>query len=114
MSSQPDGVPTLLPEEEEVLGDPSFELCVRDGEPVVSGSYFLHPPLRATEAHWDPADPHRLLVRADDGSDWVATGVPLSGSVNVVLQPVGGSHPAFKAAAAARSAAAQSDAAAER
>jgi len=106
MSSQPEGVPTLLPEEEEVLGDPSFELWVRDGEPVVSGSYFLHPPLRATEAHWDPTDRHRLLVRADDGSEWFAADVSLSGSVNVVLHPVAGSHPAFRAAAAARSAAA--------
>lgn len=114
MNSLPDGAPTLLPaEEEEALGDPSFELWVRDGEPVVSGSYFLHPPLRAAEAHWDPADPHRLLVRADDGSDWFAADVALSGSVNVVLHPVGGSHPAFKAAAAARSAAAQTDTAAE-
>lgn len=108
MSSQHEGTPTSLPdEEEEVLGDPSFELWVRDGEPVVSGSYFLHPPLRAVEAHWDPGDEHRLLVRADDGSDWFADGVPAAGSVTVVLQPAGGSHPAFRAAAAAQAAAAQ-------
>jgi hypothetical protein len=106
MSSPAEGVPTLLHEEEEVLGDPSFELWVRDGEPVVSGSYFLHPPLRAVDAQWDPRDPHRILVRADDGTDWFATGIPLTGSVNVVLHPVGGSHPAFRAARLAAEAAA--------
>jgi hypothetical protein len=109
MSSQAEGVPTLLPEEEEVLGDPSFELWVRNGKPVVSGSYFLHPPLRAVDARWDPADRHRVLVRADDGSEWFATDVPLTGSVTVVLRPVSGSHPAFRAAAAARAAAADAD-----
>jgi hypothetical protein len=95
MSSPAEGVPTLLHEEEEVLGDPSFELRVRDGEPVVSGSYFLHPPLRAVDARWDASDPHRILVRADDGSEWFAADVPHAGSVNVVLRPVGGTHPAF-------------------
>jgi hypothetical protein len=109
MSSPAEGVPTLLPEEDEVLGDPSFELWVRDGDPVVSGSYFLHPPLRAVDARWDPTDRHRVLVRADDGSEWFAIDVPLSGSVTVVLHPVAGSHPAFRAAAAARAAAAGAD-----
>jgi hypothetical protein len=104
MSSPAEGVPSLLHEEEEVLGDPSFELWVRDGDPVVSGSYFLHPPLRAVDARWDPGDPHRILVRADDGTDWFATGIPLTGSVNVVLHPVSGSHPAFRAHSAAQAA----------
>jgi hypothetical protein len=106
MSSPAEGVPTLLHEEEEVLGDPSFELWVRDGRPVVSGSYFLHPPLRAVDAQWDRRDPHRILVRADDGSEWFATDIPLTGSVNVVLHPVAGSHPAFRAARLAAEAAA--------
>jgi hypothetical protein len=105
MSSPAEGIPTLLHEEEEILGDPSFELWVRDGEPVVSGSYFLHPPLRAVEARWDARDPHRILVRADDGTDWFAAGMPLTGSVNVVLHPVSGSHPAFRAHFAAQAAA---------
>ena len=88
-----------LHEEEEALGLPSFEILVRDGEPVVSGSYFLHPPLRAVHAEWDAADPACLRVRADDGSDWYARDVPRSGVVNVVLQPVG-DHPALKQARA--------------
>jgi hypothetical protein len=99
----------LPPEEEEALGEPSFEMLVRDGEPVVSGSYFLHPPLRAVQAAWDPADRTRLRVRADDGSEWYAENVPLTGSANVVLRPVGGGHAAFdKAQAVAHLAAQQS------
>jgi hypothetical protein len=83
-----------LYEEEEALGLPSFEILVRHGEPVVSGSYFLYPPLRAVHAEWDADDPARLRVRADDGSDWYAQDVPRTGVVNVVLQPVG-DHPAL-------------------
>jgi hypothetical protein len=99
----------LPPEEEEALGEPSFEMLVRDGQPVVSGSYFLHPPLRAVQAAWDPADRTLLRVRADDGSDWYAENVPLTGSINVVLHPVGGGHAAFdKAHAVAQLAAEQS------
>ena len=88
-----------LHDEEEALGVPSFEILVRDGEPVVSGSYFLHPPLRAVSAEWDTGDPDRLLVRADDGSDWYATNVPRTGLANVVLQP-GGDHAALAQARA--------------
>lgn len=87
------GEPTLLMEEEEVLGEPSFELWVRNGEPVVSGAYFMLPPLVASAAEWDPSDPHRILVRADDGTEWFAENVPLDRAVSVVLQPVSGSHP---------------------
>ena len=104
MSSPADGVPTLLQEEEEMLGDPSFELWVRDGEPIVSGSYFLQPPLRAVHAEWDPEDPDTLRVCADDGTEWYACGVHRTGSVNVVLRPTAGSHPAFAAYAAAQAA----------
>jgi hypothetical protein len=88
-----------LHEEEEALALPSFELLVRNGEPVVSGSYFLHPPLRAVSAEWDADEPTRLNVRADDGSEWFAYDVPRSGRVNVVLQPVG-DHPALTQARA--------------
>jgi hypothetical protein len=89
------GIPTLLHEEEEMLGDPSFEMWVREGTPVVSGSYFVHPPLRAVRAEWDAERPGRLLVRADDGTDWFADDVPQTGSVTVVLRPASGAHRAF-------------------
>lgn len=90
----------LPPEEEEALGNPTFELLVRDGRPIVSGSYFLHPPLRAVHADWDPDDAHRLVVQADDGSKWYATDVPQQGRVNVVLSPMDGDHPALEKARA--------------
>ena len=91
----------VLPEEEEeALGIPAFEMLVRDGRPIVSGSYFLHPPLRAVEAHWDAQDPTRLQVRADDGSDWYATDVPRTGRVSVPLHPVNPDHPALTKAMA--------------
>jgi hypothetical protein len=90
----------LPPEEEEPIGAPSFELWVRDGRPIVSGSYFLHPPLRAVEAEWDSQDGHRLIVRADDGSEWYADDVPHEGRVSVVLQPADGDHPALRKAQA--------------
>ena len=89
------GDPTLLHEEEEVLGTPSFELLVRDGRPIVSGSYFVHPPVRATDAEWDPATPGRLLVRADDGSSWYADDVPKQGAVSIRLRPTSGQHRAY-------------------
>lgn len=90
----------LPPEEEEPIGTPSFELLVRDGLPIVSGSYFLHPPLRAVAADWDARDSHRLTVKADDGSSWYATDVPHEGRVSVVLHPVDGNHPAMQKAQA--------------
>ena len=37
----------LPPEGEEPVGSPSFALLARVSSPVVSGSYFMHPPLRA-------------------------------------------------------------------
>jgi hypothetical protein len=90
----------LPPEEEEPVGNPSFELYVRDGQPVVSGSYFLHPPLRAVQAEWDPQNGDRLIVRADDGSEWYADGVPREGRVSVMLHPTDGNHPALQKAEA--------------
>jgi hypothetical protein len=90
----------LPPEEEEPVGNPTFELLVRDGRPIVSGSYFLHPPLRAVSAEWDPADADRLLVRADDGTEWYATDIPREGRANIVLQPLSGDHPALQKAQA--------------
>ncbi|MGX7678449.1 hypothetical protein ACSMXN_06095 [Jatrophihabitans sp. DSM 45814] len=85
----PVGAPTFLDEEEEVLGDPSFEMWVLDGKPMISGCYFMIPPLTAVRASWDAKRPDHLLVRASDGSDWEATDVPLSGSISVVLSPIG-------------------------
>jgi len=90
----------LPPEEEEPIGNPSFELFVRDGRLVVSGSYFLHPPLRAVQAEWDPQDRDRVIVRADDGSEWYADDVPHEGRASVVLHPVDGDHPALQKAQA--------------
>ena len=84
----------LPPEEEEPIGNPSFELYVR------SGSYFLHPPLRAVQAEWDPLNDDRLVVRADDGSEWYAEDVPHEGRASVVLHPIDGDHPALQKAQA--------------
>ncbi|WP_405136488.1 hypothetical protein [Nocardia sp. NBC_01388] len=95
MTHESIGAATLLQEEEEVLGDPSFELLVRDGRPIVSGSYFIHPPLRAVEAELD--DNGRLTVRANDGTEWGAENVLRTGQVNVVLYPRGeADHPAYQ------------------
>jgi hypothetical protein len=96
MGNQSIGEPTLLPEDDEVLGEPSFEILVRDGEPIISGSYFIHPPLRAVDAEWDQQQPGRLLVRADDGSVWCAEDVPRAGAVSVQLRPVAGAHRAYR------------------
>lgn len=74
--------------EDEVLGTPTFEVLVHDGEPIVSGSYFMAPPLYMRKAEWDAAEPDRLTVIASDGSAWFATGVGKQGRVNVVLRPV--------------------------
>ena len=90
----------LPPEEEEPIGNPSFELFVRDGQPIVSGSYFLHPPLRAVHAEWDPKNGDRLIVQADDGTEWYADDVPHNGRVSVVLLPTDGEHPALQKAEA--------------
>jgi hypothetical protein len=95
VTERPAGEPTLLHEDEETLGEPSFEMWVRDGEPIAGGSYFVQPPLRAVSATWDTAEPDRLVVRADDGTEWFADGVPRAGGVSVRLRPVSGSHRAF-------------------
>jgi hypothetical protein len=94
------GDPTLMIEEEEVLGDPSFELWVRNGEPVVSGCYFVQPPLRAVSAEWSSTSARRIIVQASDGSEWFADDVPTEGTATVVLAPVKGHHPSFPSAAA--------------
>ena len=79
--------PTMLDEDEEILGEPSFQMWVRDGVPVVSGCYFMHPPLRASSAEWDPEVAGRLIVRASDGTLWSAEDVPLAGGVTALLHP---------------------------
>ena len=82
-------LPTMLGEDEENLGEPSFQMWIRDGVPVVSGAYFMHPPLRAKRAEWDPDVPGRLVVLASDGTLWTALEVPQVGGVTVELQRVG-------------------------
>jgi hypothetical protein len=75
-------------DDEEVMGEPTFELRLRNGEPQVSGCYFMHPVLQVASADWDPQRSQRILVTASDGSRWYADGVPAQGTVNVVLRPV--------------------------
>jgi hypothetical protein len=73
-------------EEEEVLGDPIFEITVRHGQPIVAGSYFMFPPLRQVSARLDPSRPGRLVVTTTDGREWFADDVPTEGVVNVRLR----------------------------
>jgi hypothetical protein len=75
-------------DDEEVLGEPTFELRVRNGEPQVSGCYFMLPVLQVESAVWDEGRPDRILVTADDGSRWFADGVRREGVSNVRLQPL--------------------------
>jgi hypothetical protein len=74
-----------LEEEEEVFGTPTFEVLMQDGQLVASGSYFMVPPRYLHSARWSEDNPHHLLVTADDGSRWEATGVPHTGKMNIVL-----------------------------
>jgi hypothetical protein len=37
---------SMADDDDEVLGEPTFEMLVRDGQPIIAGSYFMHPPLR--------------------------------------------------------------------
>ncbi|MCH5675621.1 hypothetical protein [Streptomyces gilvus] len=76
--------------DEEVMGKPAFELRLRDGQPLVSGCYFMHPVLQVADATWDDQRPERIMVTADDGSRWFADSVPKTGVANVVLQPLEG------------------------
>ena len=78
----------IPPEEEEVLGTPTFEVLVRDGIPIAAGTYFMAPPLYMREVSWDESRRGRLLVTASDGSRWYADNVALEGRVNVVLKPL--------------------------
>jgi hypothetical protein len=75
-------------DEEEILGEPSFEVILRDGEPVVAGSYFILPPLRLASATYDPDKAGRILVTATDGTVWYADDVPSQGDITVKLQPL--------------------------
>jgi hypothetical protein len=71
--------------DDEVMGEPTFELRLRDGEPQVSGCYFMHPVLHVVGMTWDDERDGRILVTADDGSRWFADRVPRHGTLNVVL-----------------------------
>jgi hypothetical protein len=75
-------------DDEEVMGEPTFELRLRDGEPQVSGCYFMHPVLQVDSAVWDEGRPSRILVTADDGSRWFADNVGRHGITNVRLHPM--------------------------
>jgi hypothetical protein len=90
MSSEPSDLPELPESEadEEVLGTPSFEVLVRDGRAITSGSYFMAPPMYMREADWDDDKPDRLLVTATDGSQWYADDVPRAGHISAVLRPL--------------------------
>lgn len=72
--------------DEEVQGEPVFEMLLRDGQPVIAGSYFMHPPLRQKSAGFEPSNPGRLIVEATNGSRWYADDLPQSGQVTVLLQ----------------------------
>ena len=75
-------------DDDEVLGEPVFEMLVRDGQPVIAGSYFMHPPLRQQSAGFDNSVPGRLIVTATNGSRWYADDLPSTGQVTVRLQPL--------------------------
>ena len=63
-------------DDDEVLGEPVFEMLLRDGQPVIAGSYFMHPPLRQQSAAFDSSVPGRLVVTATNGSRWYADDLP--------------------------------------
>jgi hypothetical protein len=75
-------------DEDEVLGEPTFEMLVRAGQPVIAGSYFMHPPLRQQSARFDDAIPRRLLVTTTVGTVWYADDVPPTGVTTIRLQPL--------------------------
>jgi hypothetical protein len=50
-------LPELPDQEEEALGAPSFEVLIRDGRALTSGSYFMAPPLYMAKADWDAQNP---------------------------------------------------------
>jgi len=74
-----------LEDDEDVLGSPSFQVLVRDGEALVSGCYFMNPIIQMQAATWDPEQSHRLLVTASDGSRWYADDAPRKGQASVEL-----------------------------
>lgn len=75
-------------DDDEVLGEPVFEMLLRDGQPVIAGSYFMHPPLRQQSAVFDSSVPGRLVVTATNGSRWYADDLPPTGQVTVRLRPL--------------------------
>lgn len=77
-----------LEEEEQTLGTPSFEVLVRDGRALATGTYFMVPPLYMRQARWSDDVPDRLIITASDGSTWYADKVPRNGKANVVLHPL--------------------------
>lgn len=79
---------SMSDEDEEVQGEPEFEMLVRDGKPVIAGSYFMHPPLRQQSVEFDSTVPGRLIVTATNGSRWYADNLPATGQATVRLEPL--------------------------
>jgi hypothetical protein len=79
---------SMSDDDEEVQGEPEFEMLVRDGKPVIAGSYFMHPPLRQRSVEFDSTVPGRLIVTATNGSRWYADDLPPTGQATVRLQPL--------------------------
>jgi hypothetical protein len=75
-------------DDDEVLGEATFEILVRDGQPVIAGSYFMHPPLRQRSAGFDSSVPGRLVVTATNGSRWYVDDIPSTGSATIRLRPL--------------------------
>jgi hypothetical protein len=75
-------------DDDEVLGEPTFEMLVREGQPVIAGSYFMHPPLRQQSADFDSSVPGRLIVTATNGSKWYVDDIPATGTATIRLLPL--------------------------
>ena len=75
-------------DDDEVLGEPTFEILVREGQPVIAGSYFMHPPLRQRSAAFDSSVPGRLIVTATNGSQWYVDDIPSTGTATIRLRPL--------------------------
>jgi hypothetical protein len=75
-------------DDDEVLGEPTFEMLVREGQPVIAGSYFMHPPLRQQSADFDSSVPGRLIVTATNGSKWYVDDIPTTGTATIRLLPL--------------------------
>jgi hypothetical protein len=78
----------MMDDDDEVMGEPVFELLTRDGKPIVAGSYFMHPPLRQRDIRMDDAVPNRVIVTSTDGREWYTDDMPPTGKATLLLQPL--------------------------